>query len=325
VANTPVRWGIVGAGGIAATFTEDLRLSSSGTVHAVGSRRQETADEFGEVHGVPRRYGSYADLVEDPEVDVVYVATLNAFHADVAVQALRAGKPVLVEKPFAADFAQATRIVDEARRANLFAMEAMWTRFLPHMVEVKRLIADGALGDVVTVLAEFGHWFPLEPGSRVFSPELGGGALIDVGVYVVSFSSMVLGAPTHIKSLVEPAFTGVDANTSMLLRHRGGAHSVLTCTSLAMGPEIASIIGTEGRIDIDPPFYAPTTFTFVPRAGELMRYDRPHEGRGLRHQADEVARCLASGLLESPVMPLDETLSIMATMGTVLGQTCEHG
>jgi predicted dehydrogenase len=135
---------------------------------------------------------------------------------------------------------------------------------------------------------------------------------------------MLLGTPTHIESLVEPAFSGVDAHTSMLFRHPGGAHSVMTCTSLAMGPEMASIIGTQGRIDIDPPFYAPTTSTFVPRVGEPVRYDRPHEGRGLRHQADEVARCLASGLLESPVMPLDETLSIMATMGTVLGQFNGH-
>jgi len=117
----------------------------------------------------------------------------------------------------------------------------------------------------------------------------------------------------------------VDAHTSMIFRHSGGVHSVLTCTSLAMGPEIASIIGTEGRIDIDGPFYAPTTFTFVPRVGNPVRYDRPHQGRGLRHQADEVARCLASGLLESPVMPLDETMSIMATMGTVLSQATEHG
>jgi predicted dehydrogenase len=200
-------------------------------------------------------------------------------------------------------------------------MEAMWTRFLPHVHEIRRLVADGALGELVTVIADHNQWFAKNPEHRLFAPELGGGALLDLGVYPVSFASMLLGKPDRIVSLVDPAFTGVDGQTSILLGHQSGAQAVLSCTSSAAGPTRAAIVGTEGRIEVDGPFYAPTAFTLIPRNGEPTRYDEPHEGHGLRHEADEVARCLADGLLESPLMPLDETVSIMQTMDAVLARS----
>lgn len=314
----PVRWGIVGTGGIAAAFARDLELTDSGVIVAVGSRGAESAERFGEAHGILNRHASYEAVVADPGVDVVYIATPHPWHHSNTMLALEAGKPVLVEKPFTMNAGEARELVAAARERGLFLMEAMWTRFLPHVVEIRRLLAEGALGPIVSLTADHGQWFPKDPAHRLFAPELGGGALLDLGVYPVSFASMVLGAPKHIVSVIEPAFTGVDGQTSMIFSYSGGAQALLTCTSFARSPTRASIVGTEARIEVDTDFYAPTSFTLTTRQGERTRFEQPHEGRGLRHQADEVARCLGAGLLESPFMTLDETVSVMETMDGAL-------
>jgi predicted dehydrogenase len=312
-----IRWGIIGTGLISTTFAADLELTDSGTVAAVGSRRQETAEAFGERFGVPGRHGSYEALVEDPEVDVVYVGTPHPMHHEDALLALRAGKHVLVEKPFTMNAAEAEELVAEARERGLFLMEAMWARFLPHMREVQRLLAEGALGEIVAVNADHSQWFVEDRAHRLFAPELGGGALLDLGVYAVSFASMVLGEPTRVLALADPAFTGVDAQTSILLGYESRAHAVLTTTLRAKGPTRAAIVGTEARIEIDGPFYQSNAFTLTPRQGEPQRWAGSPAEVGLRHEADEVARCIREGLLESPLMPLDETVAIMRTMDAV--------
>jgi predicted dehydrogenase len=316
----PLRWGILGTGGIAHTFAEDLRLTDSGVIGAAGSRSQDGADRFADAFGVERRHPSYESLVADPEVDAIYVATPHPYHRENAILALRAGKPVLVEKPFAMNAAEAAEIVAVARGEGLFAMEAMWTRFLPHVVQIREWLAAGALGEIVTVTADHGQWFPEDPAFRLFAPELGGGALLDLGIYPVSFASMILGTPNRIAAVIDPAFTGVDAQTSMLFGYDDGAQAVLTCTLRAKSPTRAAIVGTEARIEIDGDFYAPASVTLLPREGEPTRVESTHEGRGLRHQADEVARRLAAGDLESPLMPLDESISIMETMDAVQAQ-----
>jgi predicted dehydrogenase len=316
----PLRWGILGTGGIAQTFATDLRLTDSGVVAAVGSRSQDGADRFAEEFGAEARHSSYESLVADPTVDVIYVATPHPSHRENAILALRAGKPVLVEKPFAMNAAEAAEIVAVAREENLFAMEAMWTRFLPHVAQIREWLAAGALGDLVTVTADHGQWFPEDPKFRLFAPELGGGALLDLGIYPVSFASMILGPPNRIAAVIDPAFTGVDAQTSMVFGYEGGAQAVLTCTLRAKSPTRAAIVGTDARIEIDGDFYAPASMTLFPRDGEPTRIQSTHEGRGLRHQADEVARRLAAGDLESPLMPLDESVAIMETMDAVQAQ-----
>src|SRR5450755_1790627 len=298
-----LRWGILGTGGIAQAFVSDLRLTDSGVVGAVGSRSQGSADRFADQFGI---------------------VTPHPMHRDNAILALRAGKPVLVEKPFAMNAAEAREIVETAREHALFAMEAMWTRFLPHVAVIRGWLADGALGDIVTVTADHGQWFAEDAEFRLFAPELGGGALLDLGVYPVSFASMILGAPDRIVSISDPAFTGVDGQTSMVFGYDGGAQAVLTCTLRAKGATRASIVGTDARIEIDGDFYAPTTVTLIPRQGDPTRVASVHEGRGLRHQADEVARRLAAGDLESSLMPLDETIAIMETMDTVLAQAVQN-
>jgi predicted dehydrogenase len=316
----PLGWGLIGTGGIAEAFAADLRFTDSGRPAAVGSRHIDSANRFADAFDIPNRHASYEALVADPDVDVVYVATPHPMHHAGALLALHAGKPVLVEKAFTMNAAEAEELVAVARAEGLFLMEAMWTRSLPHIAEIRRLLAEGALGDIVTVTADHGQWFPKDPDFRLFAPELGGGALLDLGVYPVSFASMVLGKPDRIVTLIDPAFTGVDGQTSMLFGYASGAQAVLTCTSSAKSPTRGAIIGTEARIEIDAVFYAPTSFDLISRTEERTRFEAPHEGRGLWHQAEEVARCLREGLLESPLMPLDETVSIMYTMDAVLAQ-----
>jgi predicted dehydrogenase len=315
-----VRWGVIGTGSIARVFAADLAFSDSGEVVAVGSRSRATADRFADELGVAGRYDTYEALVAAPEVDAVYVATPHPMHHAHACLAIDAGKAVLVEKPFTMNADEALDLVRAARARDVFLMEAMWTRFLPPVAQIRRLVANGTLGEIVSVHADHGAWFPEDAGSRLFAPELGGGALLDLGVYAVSFASMVLGTPERIVALHDPAFTGVDAQTSMLFGHARGAQAVLTCTLAANGPTRAAIVGTAARIEIERPFYAPTAFTLIPRDGEAARSEWSCEGVGLHHQADEVARCLAEGLRESPLMPVDESVSVMATMDAVVAQ-----
>jgi predicted dehydrogenase len=281
----------------------------------------DSANRFADRLNIPNRHASYEALVADPDVDVVYVATPHPMHHANALLALRAGKPVLVEKAFTMNAAEAEELVATARAEGLFLMEAMWTRFLPHVAEIRRLLAERALGDIITVTADHGQWFAQDPDFRLFAPELGGGALLDLGVYPVSFASMVLGKPDRIVTLVDPAFTGVDGQTSMLFGYASGAQAVLTCTLSAQSPTRGAIVGTDARIEIDGVFYAPTSFDLISRTGERIRFEAPHEGRGLWHEAEEVARCLREGLPESPFMPLDESVEIMQTMDAVLARS----
>jgi predicted dehydrogenase len=317
---TTVRWGVVGTGGIASAFVDDLRFVEGAAAVAVGSRAQESADRFAAEHSVGRAHPTYEALVTDDEVDVVYVATPHPGHHAAALMAIEAGKAVLVEKPFTMDAVEAESLVTAARDRGVFLMEAMWARFVPWAVRLRELLADGTLGEVREVIADHGQWFPQDASHRLFAPELGGGALLDLGVYPVSFASMVLGTPTKVTAVSDPAFTGVDATTSMLMQYAGGAHAVLTTTLTAAGPTTAAVVGTDARVQVDGPFYTPTGFTLTRRDGTSERFDQPVEGRGMWCEAAEVVRCLREGRLESDVMPLAETVAIMATMDEVRRQ-----
>jgi predicted dehydrogenase len=316
-----LRWGILSTGGIARTFTKDLAHVDEGVAVAVGSRSFDSANAFADEFDIPHRYGSYEELVGDPDVDAIYVGTPHPMHHDNAILALEHGKHVLVEKAFTVTAAEAREVVDVARRKGLFAMEAMWTRFLPSVVAIRELIARGELGEIVSVEADHGQWFDPDPSFRLFAPELGGGALLDLGVYPVSFASMILGSPNRIVALWDPAFTGVDAQTSMLFGYESGAQAILTCTLRARSATRACVTGEQARIEIDGSFYSATAFSLIDRDGAIRRFDFPREGRGLLYEAQEVARCVEAGFLESPIMPLDETISIMETMDSVRATT----
>ncbi len=324
-----LRWGILGTGGIARAFATDLANLRSHRLVAVGSRTADGAQAFGERFAVPHRHASHEALVEDPDVDAVYVATPHTAHAAGALAAVAAGKHVLVEKPFTVDADEALAVADAARAADVVVLEAMWTRFLPHVLRLRELLAEGAVGDVRTVVADHGQRFAPDPAHRLYDPAVGGGALLDLGIYPVSWASMVLGAPASVHAVSDPAFTGVDAQTSVVLRYPGGAHAVLTTTLESLTPRRAWIAGTEGTIDVDPTFYAPTSFTLRRDDGHVERYETPDAllvgpvdavGKGLRFEAAELARCVADGLSESPHLPLDETVQIMRTMDEIRRQ-----
>ncbi|MEO3808302.1 Gfo/Idh/MocA family oxidoreductase [Sphaerisporangium sp. B11E5] len=316
----PLRWAVVGTGGIAKAFAEDLRLSDAGTLVAVGSRTAARAEAFAAQVGAPRSYGDQAEMLAAEDVDAVYVATPHTGHKDAALAAIEAGKAVLVEKPFTINRAEAEEVVKAARARGVFLMEAMWTRFLPHMVRIRELLAEGRLGDVRLVNAEHGVWFRRDPAHRMFDPYLGGGALLDLGVYPVSFLSMVFGAPATVTASTQFGDTGVDGHTSVITGYEGGRQGVAVSTMEAFLPNRASIAGTEARIDIEPWWYRPTSFTLTTRTGATERYEWPVPGNGLRFQTEEVARCVREGLLESPVLTLDETCEIMGTMDEVRAQ-----
>jgi predicted dehydrogenase len=313
----PVRWGILATGGIARHFVSDLLTMPDAEVAAVGSRSQEAADVFAAAHGIPRAYGSWQALADDPDVDVVYVATPHSAHHTASLTCLRAGKAVLCEKPLTLDLAQAEELVAAAREAGVFLMEAMWMRCFPAIHTVCGLIADGAIGDVTTVHADFGLSTPDEPRHRLRAPELGGGALLDLGVYPVTFAHLILGPPADIAAWAKLTTAGVDENTGMTFGYRSGALASLTCSLVGDTARTAAVTGTRGRIDLPRNFYRPAYFTITRGDGEPERVDTPYDGLGYHYEAAEVHRCLHEGRTESPVAPLGETLAVMASLDAV--------
>lgn len=313
-----IRWGILATGGIAQAFARALHALPGAELLAVASRTQERADEFGEDYGVPRCYGSYEALAADPDVDVVYVATPHVFHAANATQCLRAGKAVLCEKAFTINAAEAEQLIAIARAEGRFLMEAMYTRHLPVIKKVKAWLDDGAIGEVRMVQANRCNRENLDPKGRGLNLELGGGSLLDVGIYPLSFAVMAFGAvPEQAVGFAHLGETGSDEQASFILRFPGGGLASLNCALRTKNVDEARICGTEGMIHIHPPFWGATKATLAVRGQEPVHAELPLESNGLNYEAAEVMRCLREGLLESPVMPLDESLALMRTMDQI--------
>lgn len=314
----PLRWGILAAGGIAKNFATQVPGHTASTVVAVGSRSAERAAAFAAEHGIERSYGDYAELVADPDVEAVYVASPHSEHRAHALLALRAGKHVLVEKSFTRNAAEAREVLDVAAERGLFAMEAMWTRFLPHMVALRHVLASGAIGDVVALQASHGQ--PIAHVERMARPELAGGALLDLGVYPLAFASDVLGTPSAVTARGSLTEAGVDASLAITLEHPGGALALLSTTMLAQTHNVAEIAGTAGRITVAQTFFAPTSFTVHPRDGESWTVAPDDVDHAFRFQAAEVARRVHAGERESPLRSWDETVATMQTMDEIRRQ-----
>ena len=319
-----IRWGIAGTGRMADTFAEELRRVPGCVVSAVGSRDRDRSYAFAARHSLSgnghqfRAHGSYLDLAGDPDVDVVYVATPHPQHKAVALTAINSGKAVLVEKSFTATLAGAQEVVAAARDKGVFAMEAMWTRFQPAVAALRDVVGTGRLGELVGVQGDLFAYREFDPTDRLFSPDLGGGAVLDLGAYIVSFAQMLLGDPSEVLVRGSSYPNGVDASASFLLNHPSGATATVMCALSAEGPGRMIVTGTKGWIELHPRFHHPTRFT-VHRQGVLDHdYDLMPMGRGYTHEIIEVNQCLANGLRESPIMPLDDTLSVMATLQTAL-------
>jgi predicted dehydrogenase len=315
----PFRWGILGLGHIARKFAVGLQSTPGAALVAVGSRTQDKAEAFGDEFSAPRRYGSYAALAEDPDIDAIYIATPHPMHAEDTLLCLRGGKAVLCEKPFAINARQAEAMINEARTRKLFLMDAMWSRFLPVMVRLKQLVDDGAIGDPRMLHADFGFRATFDANSRLFNPELGGGALLDVGIYPLAFSSLLFGAPTHVAGAASLGRTGVDEEAAVVLTHADGRHSLLATALTADTPCEIDVIGTTGMIHVPRRCWTSQTLT-ISHGGKEETIACPFDGNGYQFEAIEVQRCVRAGLTESSVLPLDETLSIMQTMDTLRSQ-----
>jgi predicted dehydrogenase len=316
----PVKWGILGTGKIAKRFMQAAFYVPDAQVVAVGSREQHTADQFGAQFGVPKRYGSYDALIGDPEVEIVYVATPHTLHAENTLAALQASKHVLCEKPFTVNAPQAEQVIQAARAAGKFVMDGMWTRCFPVVREIIRRIQTGELGEIRYLQADFGFRPEFNPTSRLFAPELGGGALLDVGVYPVALAFLVLGAPKQIVSHATLGATGVDELCSMLFRYDNGAQAVLSASLQVEMPKQANICGLQARIHLPAPWWKPSEAYLVRNDGATEHLLYPYEGDGLQFEIRHVHDCLRQGLTESPWMPLDETLAIMRVLDTLRAQ-----
>ena len=316
-----IRWGILGCGSIANKFATGLQAADDAELVAVGSRTQENADAFADKYGAPRRHASYEALAADPDVDAIYVATPHVFHKANSMLCLRAGKAVLCEKPITINAADTAELVACAREEGVFLMEAMWTRFLPAIVKVRELIAEGKIGEVQMVKADFCFRSGWNPEGRLLNPALGGGGLLDVGIYPVALSHMVFGGPpADIKSTAHLGETGVDELAAMLLGFGPARVAVLTCGVRAGMPHEAYVVGTEGWIRINIPWWCTQSLTLGSgwEVGETLEF--PHKGNGYEYEAEEVGRCLRAGKLESDVMPLDESVAILGTLDALRAQ-----
>ena len=283
---------------------------------AVGSRAPGAASAFATEFGIPTAHGSYEKLVADPDVDAIYVATPHPMHLASALLAIDAGKHVLVEKPFTISQPQAQQIADRAAQQGVIAMEAMWTRYLPHMVRLRELLAAGSIGDVRTVIADHTQSLPTDPTHRLQNPELGGGALLDLGIYPVSFAIDVLGMPTDVQAHATMTATGVDRQTAMIFTHDGGRQSVLHCALDTAGSNRALVLGTTGAIEIDRTWYMPTSFTRYDREWNAVeRFEEHVATRGMHFQALELERRIRGEAPSS--LPIDETVAIMGVLDEI--------
>jgi len=310
----------VGPGNIATKVVEDFAVVDGARVVAVASRSIDRARAFAERHGVDRAHGSYADILSDPDVDVLYVATPHSQHHAVALGALRAGKALLIEKAFTATTAGAAEIVELARETGVFVMEAMWTRFQPAVVALRELVADGAIGEVRSVQADLGGARQYDPSHRLFDMSQGGGALLDLGVYVVSFAQMLLGTPDRVTAAGSLAPTGADAEASLVLDYGDGRTATLMTSLRNELPGQGRVFGTAGWIDVLPRFHHPTTIVLHRTGAEPETITRQPLGAGYAHELIEVNECLRAVRSESTVMPLADTLAVQ----TILGEAAEQ-
>lgn len=311
------RWGIMGTGGIAKAFATDLQRLADHTVAAVGSRSSRKGHEFAAQFPDCHVYGSYAELVADPNIDGIYVATPHNTHVSNTLLALRADKPVLCEKPFAVNSREAALMIDTARERRLALMEAMWTRFLPHLKKVREILSSGVIGEIISVEADHGQRLAVLQIPRLMLPEFAGGALLDLGIYPVSLAHMVLGTPDKITASAAFTAEGVDSQTSVIFDYESGAQAILTANMIAESPCRAVICGSLGRIEIDSTFYRPTSMRVVLNDASVTEYPNVYEGGGWREQAIEFANLVRHGETESSYLTWDETLQIMQSMDRI--------
>jgi predicted dehydrogenase len=309
-----VRWGIIGTGKISRAFADALKETPGAVLAGVASRTHETAQAFATEFGARAAYGSYQQLADSPDVDLVYIGTPHPMHVDNAMMALHAGKGVLCEKPFTMNLREARQVVELARSKKLFLMEAMWTRFMPALSEVRRVIASGEIGKVHQVVADFGFKADFGPEHRIYNPALGGGALLDLGIYPLSIAAALLGPVQSVRAQAQFGPTGVDVETGFILKHRDGGMSACSCSLRARTPCELTVSGEFGHVRMNTMFHRAQSISVVLADGTSRTVATPFLGNGYVHEAIEAQRCWRAGLIESPGMTHDETLALMGVM-----------
>lgn len=316
-----IRWGILGAGRIARKFAADLTLVNDAKLVAVGARTKEGADAFAAEFNIPHSHGSYADLVTNPEVDIIYVATTHNFHHGHTLLCLNNNKAVLCEKPFGMNAKQVKEMIAVARERKIFLMEAFWTKFLPQYNKVLEMIDEGKIGDIRSIRADFGFRPPEPVSPRLYDPALGGGSLLDIGIYPIFITLSLLGRPDVIEAFMSPASTGVDLQCAMLFKYNNGALAQLFSTNDSNTATEADISGTKGRIRMRGRFHelsAVIDYTSG-RADEMqpVAFDKDQSGWGYQYEARHAGECLRKGLTESPVMTLQHSIDLIETLDAV--------
>ncbi len=312
-----IRWGIMGTGKIARVFANDLKYTEGAILQAVGSRSADKANAFGHSFQIPNRHSSYEDLAADPDVDVIYIATPHTYHTDNSLLCLRSGKSVLCEKPFAINEEKAKAVFREAKNSKLFIMEAMWSRYFPLYAKVRELIDNKTIGDVQLIQADFGFFSDYNPEGRLFNPELGGGALLDIGIYPIDLTQYLMrDYPASIQSDAVMNNDGIDLQSSYILRYENGVLATLASSIRTRLPNNALISGTKGSLQLHVPFWHPNKLT-VHTEEDKHTIEMPYSGRGYHFEADEVMQCLRKGQLESKIMTHDETLRTIRIMDTI--------
>jgi len=313
-----IRWGVMGSGWIAEKFIESVRAHTPQNIAAVGSRSLSSAQAFASRMGIAKVHGSYEDLVADPDLDVIYVATPHNFHHASVTLALNAGKHVFVEKPMALNKAQAAELVELARSKKLFFAEALWSFFLPKFDVLRQVLEAGLIGEIKSVYTDYGEYFTRD--HRIFDPQLAGGPLLDLGIYPVSLLTELLGVPANVVGIGQPDPSGVNGQLSAVLTDARGNQGTVSTTLYGITPTNAVIVGTQGTITFDGCFNLPGSFEVHSADGtQTLRYEEP-SGRhfeGLHYEAAEVARCISTGLLETPYRTLEASINTMATLDMI--------
>jgi len=318
-------WGILAPGNIAAKFAHAIKSVDGATLYSIASRSPERAAAFAHEHGVSNVARDYEELINDPDVDAIYVASPHTFHAEQSIACLNAGKAVLCEKPMTVNAAQAERVIAAARDNQTFYMEAVWTRFLPVFKKLREWLESGSIGEVKMINANFGFHFPYDPQGRLFNPNLAGGALLDLGIYPITFAQWVMGdlMPTRISALGTLCETGVDDNAAINLMYPGGEIASLTTAAVANTDYNGWIIGTKGRIKV-PFFWCAESAELIvsdrTKAEVVDKFELAHSCNGYEGEIVEVQRCLAQGLIESPTLPWETSLRVMQIMDEVRQQ-----
>jgi predicted dehydrogenase len=318
------KWGIIGPGRIAHKFAEALSYAPNAKLFAVASRSEERARNFARQYHAPRYYQGYEKIAQDTEVDIIYVATPHSLHFENTIMCLERGIPVLCEKPFTITKAQLQKLVDTARNHKIFLMEAIWTRFLPTIKKVLEIKESGLLGSIKEIHADFGFKAPFDPAGRLYNLSLGGGALLDIGIYPVFLSLLLLGNPVMIKSTAVLSETGADESCNILFEYPDGATANLECTISAETPTEATVIFEKGQIKILPKWYAPSSLIIIHPNKKIEELTFEHVGNGYHYEAIEAMKCLENGLIECPDLTLDFSLSLMGLLDKIRSQCGIH-